>query len=168
MKHIDEMEKLLDYMQTHVLETIQTSLTLLNDDKLEYKPGEGLNSLKFLMYHVVNSPYIYLSGIGKKEFTEQEFNSIAVDLKNIKKFKDLEKYYETFFSFINKLKTNLKPTSLTNTVSYNLDKVGWGSWSLTGQRALETAFEEMVHHRGQIYIYLRLLGIKPPIIYPYL
>ena len=40
MKHIDEMEKLLDYMQTHVLETIKTSLTLLNDDKLEYKPGE--------------------------------------------------------------------------------------------------------------------------------
>ena len=127
-----------------------------------------MNSLKFLIYHVVNSPYIYLSGIGKKEFNEPEFNSIAVDLKNIKKFKDLEKYYETFCSFINNLKTNLKPASLTNAVSYNLDKVVWGSWNLTGQRAIETAFEEMIHHRGQIYIYLRLLGIKPPIIYPYL
>ena len=155
-------------MQNRVLNTLKTALTSVNDSNLEFKPDGDLNSLKFLFYHVVNSPFIYLSGLGKKEFNSVDFNLIAINLEKIKSFKELIEYYNTFFTFLENLKAKIKPSYLDDTIVYNLEKVGWGSWNLTGQRAIETAFEEIIHHRGQIYIYMRILGVKPPLIYPYL
>lgn len=168
MSQIETVRNELDYIQNHVLNTLKTSLTLIPDDKINFKPQDDLNDLKFLMYHVVNCPFIYLSGLGKDTFNDKDFKSIAFETDQIKKFSDLVDYYNKFYSFIDTLKSSLKVNQLGKSISYDLDKVGWGSWELTGQRAIETAFEEMIHHRGQIYIYLRMLGIKPPLIYPYL
>lgn len=168
MKHMDQTNEFLDYMQNRVLNTLKTVLPLVPKDKINFKPEGELNSLKFLLYHVVNSPFIYLSGIGKKEFSDEDFKKISIDLESISDLKDLGDYYNTFSNFVDYLKGNIKNQYLDEAISYNLDKVGWGSWTLSGQRALETSFEEMIHHRGQIYIYLRMLGIKPPLIYPYL
>ena len=44
----------------------------------------------------------------------------------------------------------------------------WEKWSQTGFEAIQTALEEMIHHRGQLCTYLRLLEIDPPLLYPYL
>ncbi|MBI4484064.1 MAG: hypothetical protein HY652_14405 [Acidobacteria bacterium] len=30
-----------------------------------------------------------------------------------------------------------------------------------GRTRYDSAFEHLVHHRGQLYVYLRLLGIEP-------
>ena len=39
-------------------------------------------------------------------------------------------------------------------------KAPWGGTS--GGRMITTIFEEYLHHRGQLYVYLRLLGVEPP------
>ncbi len=168
MNRVTQSNDLLNYIQNHILSTLKESLLIVPNTALNFKPEGDLNKLKFLFYHVVNGPYIYLSGLQKKEFTADDFKAISLDLENITNFKDLTEYYNTFYAFIEDLKLSLEAKNLDQSIDYNLDKVGWGSWSLTGQRALETAFEEMIHHRAQIYIYMRMLGLKPPLIYPYL
>ena len=165
---MDQTVDLLDYMQNRVLNTLKSSLTSVSDSNLKFKPEGELNTLKYLFYHVVNCPFIYLSGLGKKEFNSMDFNLLAIDIEKIQSFKEIIEYYNSFYIFLDNLKTKIKPSYLDDEIVYNLEKVGWGSWSLTGQKAIETAFEEIIHHRGQIYVYLRILGIKPPLIYPYL
>lgn len=165
MNHVVQTNGLLSYFQNQILSTLQESLSIVPDSALDFKPEGDLNSLKFLFYHVVNGPFIYLSGLQKKEFTEEDFKAISFDFKNMTSFKDLLEYYNTFYSFIDNLKESLKPKDLDQIIDYNFS---WGNWSLTGQRSLETAFEEIVHHRAQIFIYMRMLGLKPPLIYPYL
>lgn len=165
MNHVVQTNDLLSYIQNQILCTLQDSLSIVPDSALDFKPEGDLNSLRFLFYHVVNGPFIYLSGLQKKEFTEADFKAISIDFKKITSFKDLLEYYNTFNSFIDDLKDSLKAKDLDQSINYNFS---WGNWSLTGQRALETAFEEIIHHRAQIYIYMRMLGLKPPLIYPYL
>ena len=152
MEHIDQTYNFLDYMQNYVLNTLKTALATVPKEKFDYRPEGELNTLKFLFYHVVNSPFIYLSGIGKEEFLVEDYNRINIDINSINSPQELIDYYNTFFKFIEGLKTTVKNQYLNEIISYSLDKVGWGSWNLTGLRAFETAFEEMTHHRGELYI----------------
>lgn len=36
-----------------------------------------------------------------------------------------------------------------------------------GFATMNLAFEEVIHHRGQLSVYLRLMGVKPPFLYDY-
>ena len=104
MKHMQQTENFIDYMQNHVLNTIKNALQDLPDDKLNFKPEGELNTLKFLFYHVINSPFIYLSGIGKKSFTTDDFNIISLDLDKKGTKEDLLNYYNEFYNFLENLK----------------------------------------------------------------
>ena len=168
MKHIDSVINMIDYIENSILKTIELAIQMVPDSEIDFTPRQGLNTLKYLFYHVVNSPFIYLSGIGNELVSVEDFNKISFPLESVTTFKELQKYYDTFSDFLSQLKTSIKANFLSQEIKYNLKSVDWGEWVLTGQRAIETAFEEMIHHRGQIYIYLRLLNIKPPLIYPYL
>lgn len=48
-------------------------------------------------------------------------------------------------------------------VSYNC----WGGLKIGGYESLATILEESIHHRGQLCLYLRMMGIKPPFIYDF-
>lgn len=38
-------------------------------------------------------------------------------------------------------------------------------WEVTGLEAIEYTIDNEIHHRGQGYVYLRLLGVEPPAFY---
>ena len=38
----------------------------------------------------------------------------------------------------------------------------FGNWETPGIAAIQYAIDNEVHHRGQAYVYLRVLGIEPP------
>ena len=156
------------YIQNSVYDTLKQVLSIVPDEQFNYSPGNNLNSLKYLLYHVISSPYLYLIGIGRKEINSEDYESITMDLDKIKCPNDLISYYDNFFSFLGFLKTRVRLADLQQSIIFNLEPIGFGLYNLTGQKALETAFEEMVHHRGQIYIYLRELGIEPPTLYRHL
>ena len=42
---------------------------------------------------------------------------------------------------------------------------GWGTWSVKGFLSMLTIVTEVIHHRGQLCLYLRMMGIKPHFIY---
>ncbi len=37
----------------------------------------------------------------------------------------------------------------------------------SGFETMMLAVEEAIHHRGQLFVYLRLMGVKPPYLYDY-
>jgi uncharacterized damage-inducible protein DinB len=44
----------------------------------------------------------------------------------------------------------------------------WGGGTkIGGFESLATILEETIHHRGQLCLYLRMMGIKPPFIYDF-
>jgi uncharacterized damage-inducible protein DinB len=42
----------------------------------------------------------------------------------------------------------------------------WFGWQLTGLETAGLGYQELVHHRGQVQSFLRLMGFTPPEIYP--
>ncbi|MFX1513375.1 MAG: DinB family protein, partial [Promethearchaeota archaeon] len=57
----------------------------------------------------------------------------------------------------------LTEEDLKKTVTYEI----WNNFQLSGYDSLSTIITEVPHHRGQLCVYLRLLGIKPPSIYDF-
>lgn len=47
----------------------------------------------------------------------------------------------------------------TNTIDY------WFGWKLTGLETAGLGHQELIHHRGQVQSFLRLMGFAPPDIY---
>lgn len=41
----------------------------------------------------------------------------------------------------------------------------YGQWEVTGLEAIEYTIDNEIHHRAQGYVYLRALGIEPPVFY---
>lgn len=168
MKNQDMATNLLFYLQNSVLMTLKNALSEVPNEKLDYIPTKGLNSIKYLFYHAISIPYLYLLGIGKSEINSEHFNSIALNIDKVKDKKELLIYYDNFNSFLDQLLKEINHLDLNNKIFFNLESIGFGISILTNEQALETAFEEMVHHRGQIYIYLKELGIKHPPLYRHL
>ena len=168
MNSLENARNLIIYIQKSVFNTLKETLFIVPEEKFSYSPGKNLNTLKYLLYHVISSPYVYLLGIGRKEITSLDYKSVTIDIDRIQNPKDLVTYYDKFYTFMGFLKTKIRLAELQQSIIYNFDSIGFGMYTLTGQKALETAFEEMVHHRGQIYIYLRELRIEPPPLYRHL
>lgn len=150
-----------EILQELLLEASVTRLFLekVPFDKVDYKPTEKSETLGRLAIHVAE-----IIAWWKNVVEENKLDFIDFEPKEIKSNKDLLKYFD-------KLLDEAK-ISLLNTE----DTVLQEEWSMVyGDEILFTlpkkqvlrlfCMNHLVHHRAQLGMYLRLLGIKVPATY---
>jgi len=98
-------------------------------------------------------------GQGKKEHAQR----IPIDPKSINTAKALVLYMNEVLQSIKDKLSNITPEILERVVVYKQ----WNDYEIQGSVALLYIIEEFFHHRGQMSIYLRLLGLEPPFLYRY-
>lgn len=135
-------------------------LALVPADKLDYKPHPKSMSMKDLATHIADLPSWISLGLTTDEL---DFATSPYNPRNCKNGKELVEYFETNVA---KAKTDLANSN---------DKVLEGTWILRNGEAiyakhskLETvrhAYCQMVHHRAQLGVYLRMLNIPIPGVY---
>ena len=97
--------------------------------------------------------------------TQKIYDTFKLDLKDVKDSKQLLEYAKGLKSYIRSFKNKINENDLTKKVIFEI----WDPhWSQTGFEAVRTAVEEMIHHRGQLCTYLRLLEIDLFLLYDYL
>jgi uncharacterized damage-inducible protein DinB len=164
MSQFETARYLLDYMINKILPVLEKAIAMIPEDNLDYKPNEKLNTIKWLGYHALNGPHVYLMGVENTVLTPEIFNSFKIDLKDITKTKQLVEYSNKLKTFIVNFQKKLTENDVTKKVTFEI----WEKWSQTGFEAIQTSVEEMIHHRGQLCTYLRLLGKDAPLLYEYL
>lgn len=165
MSVLQTAKYILTYMLDDILPVLEKAIEIIPVDKLDFKPNEKLNSIKWLAYHSLNSPFYYLKGVEQTTLTQELFNSFKIDLKDIDNPEILLNYSSRLKAFINELRNKLSEEDVKKTITFEV----WEPWwSQTGLEAIRTALEEMIHHRGQLCTYLRLLELNPPLLYSYL
>ena len=161
MSKLDSVKQQLDYVLNHVMKTLDKAIMLIPDDKLDWKPIDDAMIAADLGIHIYMCSLIYMAGTLKGEFSNNDYSIIPFDSKNVKSASEIVEYGEKVKSYIKENLTKLTETDMDKRITYNC----WGGVEIGGFESLATILEETIHHRGQLCVYLRMLGIKPPFIY---
>jgi len=120
----------------------------------DFRPMRDMMGAFDLIFHMFSQERAMLVGATRGELRFAEFATVEHDKENLKTIEDLARYGEKVHAqtrnwlsaaseddFRKPTKTFLGPS--------------------TPERLLNSALVHMFHHRGQLYVYLRLMGIEP-------
>ena len=163
MQKLANVKGQLHYALNMAMKTLDKAILLIPDDKLNFKPCDDAMTAADLGIHVYQGSLVLTAGTLKGEFNNEDYGMIPFDSKEVKSSKEIVEYGEKVKSFIRDSVDKLVEEDMEKQISYNC----WGGVKIGGFESLATILEETIHHRGQLCLYLRMMGIKPPFIYDF-
>jgi uncharacterized damage-inducible protein DinB len=149
---------LLQYFDK-VQKVTHKAMKMIPEDKLDFKPVPEMMSIGELLKHIYVSERVFANGAKKGSITEDDFKK--EDKREFKDLKSLLNYAKKVHKETKAVGKSISEKELKRKV-----KVFWGE-ELCPSICFGILYDEHWHHRGQLYVYLRLLGIKPPDLYGY-
>lgn len=134
------------------------AINLIPPKKLNFKPCPEVMSIKDLIHHIYTSERVFANGAKKGFITQEDFKKETRELRSLKSLINYAKKVHQ--------NTNRIACSLTSRQMKRKIKTFWGD-QLLAYACFFVIYDEHWHHRGQLYTYLRLLGIKPPDLYDF-
>jgi len=148
-------EQLLESLEGNRRLTIRIIQAFPEKELFEYKPVDALRPFSKMVLEILYIEKAYIRGIALKEWEyEQPYNDVSTKEALLKACEetrsDTLKYWQEITE--ERLTTVEKDPFFGGPPSSHFDRLFY-------------ALENEIHHRGQGYIYLRLLGIEPPAFY---
>ncbi len=130
------------------------ALQAIPDDRLDFRPVPEMMSARELALHIAGNYRFLAAGLGENRWSLESF-IIAGSFQNTGEIVGaFDAIYGTLSAQLAAFPDDgfdlvVKPFGIEQTIS---------------SMARDVA-ENEIHHRGQLYVYLRLMGIKPPDLY---
>ncbi len=161
---LENVKGQLHYALNMAMKPLDKAIELIPKDKLDYKPFEEAMTAAELGYHIYAVSFVYTTGTIKREFSNEDYAIIPFDFSKVKTAREFLEYGAKVREFIQKaLDETLTEADMDKEVTYTC----WGGVKIKGFESLSNILEEVIHHRAQLCLYLRMLGIKPPFIYDF-
>lgn len=141
-----------------VQKVTQKAIKLIPKDKLNFKPCPEVMSVKELVKHIYTSEKVFTDGAKKGFISKDDFKKASFEVKSVD---GLLKFAKRVHQNTNRVAKSLTPARMKGNV-----KVFWGGQFPTWI-CFSSIYDEHWHHRGQLFTYLRLMGIKPPDLYDF-
>lgn len=126
---------------------IDDLLALVKDEDINYKPWEGAMSLGELAIHIVTSTDMFIKGIKKGEFVAPEVEN---DYETMDELRAIIKRY-----------TDHTKEEITSIFDFQLKGyMQFGKIRAPGTYWLSNAIDHEIHHKGQLFTYVRMTGAK--------
>jgi len=125
-------------------------------DQLEAHPVKDMRTPKQLVVHM----YLFLRAAPESILSGTLEYDEAKELADIRTKPDLVRFAERSW-----LAADAAVGRLTDAHLASMVKTPWGEMKATVM--LGSVEEEYLHHRGQLYVFLRLFGIEPPVSYDF-
>lgn len=133
------------------------------DEKIQFKPYSESMSLTELVCHILSVMQIHIHAVSEGQGIEEHAQRIPVVPKNINTTSALINHMKEVLQSIVEEIPSITSDTLERVVVYKQ----WNDYEIQGNIALCYIVEEFFHHRGQLSVYLRLLGLEPPFLYTY-
>ncbi|MFX1283019.1 MAG: DinB family protein [Promethearchaeota archaeon] len=163
MQKLENAKGQLHYALNMAMKTLDKAILLIPDKKLNWKPIDDAMTAAELGIHVYQGSLTLTAGTLKGEFNNEDYNIIPFDPQKINSSKEIVEYGANVKQFIQETVEKLTEEDMDKQITYNC----WGGVKMGGFESLSTILEETIHHRGQLCLYLRMMGIKPPFIYDF-
>lgn len=142
-------------------------IAAFDEKDLDYRPAEGARTVRDLITHIYAMQQTMSEGIRAGKLTaDVENRSVPETLEGQQEIARLTstgkliEYARACFQFADATLAQLTEEQLQKQI-----ETPWGTfvtWQL-----FSFMYDEHWHHRGQLYVYARLLGRKTPMIYDY-
>ena len=129
-------------------------------DKIDSRPCKDMRTPKELISHMYNSMRAIADGAvkGEIELTDELDAKAAAKLKT---HDDLTRFATDSWKAADKAIQSLGDAQISGMV-----KTPWGV-SFPGFVCANIIYDEHIHHRGQLYAYLRQMGVAPPMMWDF-
>jgi uncharacterized damage-inducible protein DinB len=166
MAQLEAVRGALDHVYHHQLKVVEKLVAKVKPEDVHYKPCGHQPSLSLgeLVAHMYEMVFAYSKATVKGSLEEADFAEVPAP-KYGASLEAVKAYMAQVKAFFKGVIDQLTEAQLAQTVTYTC----WHGFELTGIASLMTIQEEVVHHRGQLTLYLRLLGYELPVgfIYDY-
>lgn len=122
------------------------------EDKFDWKPNDGMFTLRQLVIHLPNAE----AGITRTALAGT-MQKVSLDLDSASVEEIVEKFNSSHSTLVEEV-SQLSLDQLNETIE------AFGR-KMTRIVLLRVMIEHEIHHRGQLYTYLRLAGVEPPALY---
>jgi len=136
------------------------AIAAIPKDKIDSRPCKDMRTPKELISHMYNSMRAIADGAvkGEIELTEELDAKAAAALKT---HDDLARFASDSWKASDKAIQSLSDAQISGIV-----KTPWGV-SFPGFVCANIIYDEHLHHRGQLYAYLRQMGVAPPMVWDF-
>ena len=125
-------------------------------DQLDARPVRDMRTPRELVVHMYSYVRAATQGIVSGTLTSEE----AAELATVKNKQDLVSFADACWQDADAAVAKFTDAQLASSV-----KVPWGE--MKAGDVLGSVQEEYLHHRGQLYAFLRQLGVAPPVNYDF-
>lgn len=149
----------MSYVVDKVMDVLDRAILMIPADQLEFRPAPDSMSAKELAYHVYQVAFILTRGAEKGVFAGSDFNLVPFEPDQVSSAEEIVDYGRRVKIYVRQAVAGFTDVQLDRTVHYYFGQ------RLTGMESMSRVVEETIHHRGQLMLYLRLMGLKPPPLY---
>ncbi|MGM8365997.1 DinB family protein [Virgibacillus sp. W0181] len=143
---MDAMDEVVEGWLKHRL-VVHDLIKLVDDENMDFKPWDNAVTVSELAIHIATSMDMFVKLVKDGEFTPP---------KTEKDYQSMEDVHDIVTKYTAKTKRDLKSLSkshITTEVEFNKDKAPGSFW-------LSNAIDHEIHHKGQLFTYVRIIGAK--------
>jgi len=130
-------------------------------DKIDSRPVRDMRTPRELIVHAYGTMRAIAEGATKGEVSWDEAKDEKAACEAIRSHADLVRYAEDCWKAADRAIGSLTPAQITGPV-----KTPWG-FEPPGFICVTIIYDEHLHHRGQLYAYLRQMGVEPPFMWDF-
>jgi uncharacterized damage-inducible protein DinB len=150
------VQRQVDRVLERLLRVFDRAVAMIPPDRLEFRPTPENMSARDMAHHVYTIVLITAIGVQKGEVTREDMGGITLDPDHVTSAGELLEFGARVKDFAREAMAGLTDDRLDREIQY------YFGMRATGQDSIQNMMEEVLHHRGQMQVYLRLMGIKPP------
>jgi len=141
------LKGLLSHQQSQIVDL----LNAFSEDQMDWRPAEGVRSVREAFMHIASSNYFLASGMGFETPEDVDMNAI----NNTTGKENMEAALNKSFAFI------LDKIGQINSSDFEKE-VDFGFAKMSMLSAMMLVLEHVSEHKGQLIAYARSNGVVPP------
>ena len=134
-------------------------LQAIPEDKLDFRATPEMRTVRELVLHMYGSPVGMVEAIPRGELTMADYQA-GEDIKHAPDKETMIAYCDACMAQVLKIGEEISEEKLNSII-----KCFYGDFPI--YEHLGFIYDEHWHHRGQLYVYLRLMGVQPPFLYDF-
>ena len=160
MTQLTFIKQALNYTYQNQMHVINKLLDKVPAEKVDFRPCDHAKSYSLgdLISHMYEMVFACCKAVRKGSLTQEDFTEIPIPQPGAS-LDEIRNYINIIRSYFKETIENLTEQQLNQQVVFHC----WHGMKLTGLQSIMTITEEIPHHRGQLTLYLRLMGISLPI-----
>lgn len=153
----EQTVRLLD----RILPVFEKAVLKIPPEQLDFRPTPQSMTARQMIHHVYEVLLIFYRGAELGTLSRENLQFLSYDPDSAETPHDLVVWGARVRDYVRRAAADLTEEQMDNPIQF------YFGTHPSGWEALRTAMEEALHHRGQMMLYLRLMGIVPPRINDY-